>query len=217
MSHTPARGLPASIERSSQHVAGALGAPGPESDPLPRAAARLREQFIAALIPYNGPQPDGADQYVGGDYLLGPASPLPTWFNTALFGIPLQASDGPYPEVARIWDAVDWPGLLDDHPEFLAIDHELNDLNNAPHWAQVRDTYTTVNAAGHIPMLDVAVSVSRDAKITLCPLGLIVPHVSDNTLIQAISEILVGDPANPHSRAVCDDLREHTGHVEWSW
>ncbi|SKO13048.1 Uncharacterised protein [Mycobacteroides abscessus subsp. massiliense] len=66
-------------------------------------------------------------------------------------------------------------------------------------------------------MLDIALSVSRDARVTLCPLGLIVAHITDSRLIKAVSDILRGVPADPDLRIECDDLRADTGYVEWSW
>lgn len=220
MSHEPPRSLPASIEGCFRSVFRAGEVSPSAEDLLPAKAARLREQFLAALVPYSGPQPDGSGQYLGGDYLLGPHSTLPTWFNTALFGIPLQATDGPYPEIVRIWGAVDWPSLLTDHPDFLVLaDGDQAHLTTGPHWARVQSAYTAVCAAGHIPVLDVAVSVSRDARIMVCPLGLIVPHITNEALIATVSGILIGDdaPAHPPATVECDDLRAHTGHVEWSW
>lgn len=219
MSHEHPRSLPASIEGCFRSVFRAGEVSPSAEDLLPAKAARLREQFLAALVPYSGPQPDGSGQYLGGDYLLGPHSTLPTWFNTALFCIPLQATDGPYPEIVRIWGAVDWPSLLTDHPDFLVLaDGDRAHLTTGPHWARVQSAYTAVCAAGHIPVLDVAVSVSRDARIMVCPLGLIVPHITNEALIATVSGILIGDDDPAHSAAVeCDDLRAHTGHVEWSW
>lgn len=220
MSHEPPRSLPASIEGCFRSVFRAGEVSPSAEDLLPAKAARLREQFLAALVPYSGPQPDGSGQYLGGDYLLGPHSALPTWFNTALFGIPLQAADGPYPEIVRIWGAVDWPSLLTDHPDFLVLaDGDQAHLTTGPHWVRVQSAYTAVCAAGHIPVLDVAVSVSRDARIMVCPLGLIVPHITNEALIATVSGILIGDdaPAHPPATVECDDLRAHTGHVEWSW
>ncbi|SHS18419.1 Uncharacterised protein [Mycobacteroides abscessus subsp. abscessus] len=216
MSHEPPPSLPASVQRCLDRFAGRSTVPAQGDDLLPIKAARLRQQLTEALIPYSGPHGDGSGQYRGGDYLLGPHSAMPTWFNTALFGVPLQASDGPYPEVARIWNAVDWPGLVDDHPEFLTTD-QAQTSSSAPNWARVRAAHAEVHAAGYIPMLDIALSVSRDARVTLCPLGLIVAHITDSRLIKAVSDILRGVPADPDLRIECDDLRADTGYVEWSW
>ncbi len=110
------------------------------------------------------------------DCRLNPPAPLPAWLHTALAGADLSRPEGGWPNFARCQSPVDWPALIQEHPEWLLPDQDSLDANAGPRWPGIADAYQLLAERGHRPYLDVALWVTEDARISVDPIGLLVEH-----------------------------------------
>ena len=88
-------------------------------------------------------------------YVVKQASALPQWLKGALAGVCLRASECGWPGLARTWDPVDWPTLIQDHPDLL---RPLVKEEKAS-WPAICRAYRLLQQRGYPTQLDVDILI----------------------------------------------------------
>lgn len=89
---------------------------------------------------------------------------VPEWLRTATAGI-LRRPESPKLQLARVWDPLDWPTLLEEHPEEL---HPCLPGPRSLRWNGIAHAYRLLQIAGYQPYLDVDLDVGA-GKLWLTP------------------------------------------------
>lgn len=110
-------------------------------------------------------QTTGGITTLGWDGRFTADAPVPRWLREATSGL-LQRPDSSTLQLARIYDAIDWPALLAAHPGEVEVD-----LSYAPvtSWAGVCAAWTVLTAEGYVPALDVQLGVDSAANLAIAP------------------------------------------------
>lgn len=105
----------------------------------------------------------------GDRYVLSPDAQLPDWLHNALAGAVLTAPEGPWPNWARTCAAVDWPTLVNAHPDVLAPDRDMLDGNNGATWEAIAAAFALLRAVDPGAQMDVFFWVGTDGRVLIEP------------------------------------------------
>ncbi|WP_396908342.1 hypothetical protein [Mycolicibacterium sp.] len=151
------------------------------------AARELAARFDDALVLVEEGQCCSPNHYE-----MSPDADLPRWFTEALAGMCLRESECGWPGLARTWAPIDWPALIDAHPEFLA---PL--VNKQTTWPAICKAFGLLREKGYGTQLDVNILVDETRPgLQIWPTMLYADDLDPNThhdTVAAITHIL-----NPH-------------------
>lgn len=134
-------------------------------------------------------------------YRLRPDAPLPAVLHQRLAQAKFTPPEGPWPQFAATLSPIDWPALVRELPDLLAVvpcAGERNHPADAKAWAAVCDAYEAVAQAGHRPRLwvDLWASPADVVELTLNTLDIDVEvttsaaPTADEETIAAVEAIL---------------------------
>lgn len=151
------------------------------------ASAKDREWYAALTDQIEwSPTPD---RVLAGTLMAG-APGIPDWLRTATAGL-LRWPDSRQPfSFARVWDPIDWPALLEEHPGELKPNLPVIDSLT---WDGLARAFRLLVAAGYKPWLDAHLEVH--AVLELCPFWLCCEQIDTAThpdLIREVTEALGG-------------------------
>lgn len=107
----------------------------------------------------------------GDCYALSPAANLPWWLHAALRDAVLTGPEGrPWPNWARTSHAVDWPTLVDRHPETLVPNHDMLERNEGASWSAIVEAFALLRSVDPNASMDVFLWVSTDGRILVDPM-----------------------------------------------
>lgn len=128
---------------------------------------------------------------------------VPDWLRTATAGL-LQPPEAGAFQIARVWDRIDWPTLIAQHPGEVTIGIGSTGYGPAElTWEMVVTAFRALEQAGFAPALDVDLVVDVDATLMLQP-SVLYCAGTDTGLQARVSELLGG--------IGYDDF-----HPGWSW
>lgn len=107
----------------------------------------------------------------GDDYIVEPDAPLPSWLHTVLKGVVFTAPEGPWPNWGRTDHPINWPALLEAHPDTLAAEQDMLDWNEAGSWESIAHAFTLLRSIDPDSHIDVFLWVSTTGLITIEPTG----------------------------------------------
>ncbi|MEU7769331.1 hypothetical protein AB0B25_30165 [Nocardia sp. NPDC049190] len=110
----------------------------------------------------------------------------------AIAGAELELPEGPWPEFGRTQHPINWPELIDTHPDQLTWNHAMLENNLGAGADAISTAYRVLATRGCRPYMDVCLWVDPDARISIEPLAL---YAAENTvdaeLRDQVDEILV--------------------------
>jgi len=101
-------------------------------------------------------------------------APLPAWLHTALAGTHFGQPERGWPNFARSGSPVDWPALIEEHPECLVVNQDCLDAGAGAQWSGIVAAYRSLDVDGYRPYFDADLGVSEDGRISVEPMGLLV-------------------------------------------
>lgn len=126
----------------------------------------------------------------GDRYALSPAANLPSWLHAALRDAVLTGPEGPWPNWARTSHPVDWPTLVDRHPDTLVPDHDMLEHNQGATWSAIVEAFTLLRSVDPNAAVDVFLWVSTDGRILVEPMWIGTTFDVPATLATAVDRIL---------------------------
>lgn len=105
----------------------------------------------------------------GDRYVLSPDAQLPDWLHNALAGAVLTAPEGPWPNWARTCAAVDWPTLINAHPDVLAPDRDMLEYNDGATWEAIAEAFALLRTVDQGAHMDVFFWVGTDGRVLVEP------------------------------------------------
>ncbi|MEU7631708.1 hypothetical protein AB0C34_17220 [Nocardia sp. NPDC049220] len=162
------------------------------------AAAELADALRSTAL--GTVEGDGYGCGHGATWLLPPhLLQVPAPLAQAIAGVELGLPEGPWPEFGRTQCPIDWPELIDAHPDALTWNHAMLENNLGAGADAISTAYRILAARGCRPSMDVCLWVESDARIAIEPLALFADDtVVDVVLRGQVDEILVasGRPRN---------------------
>ena len=129
---------------------------------------------------------DGCGPYCS----LAPHAPLPAWLHTTLAGTYFGQPERGWPNFARSGSPVDWPALIEEHPEWLVVDQNSLDAGAGAQWSGIVAAYRSLAVDGYRPYFDADLGVSEDGRISVEPMGLLVDDVPLDIVVE-VDELLI--------------------------
>lgn len=127
----------------------------------------------------------------GNRYTLAEDAPLPMWFHEALAGAVMFEAEGPWPNWGSTFHPVDWPALIDAHPDVLVPCHEMLELNDGASWPAIAEAFAIARRHDPLASLSVHFWVGPDGRTEIEPVLLRTSHDLPDTEAMAIDRVLV--------------------------
>ncbi|WP_067722884.1 hypothetical protein [Nocardia yamanashiensis] len=152
--------------------------------------ARGETDFLAQWSPAAHTRFDAlTDAIDDGTFTTG--ADVPDWLRTATAGLLMFPEAGGL-QLARVYDPVDWPTLLDQHPGEVTVG--IGDTGYGPAeltWDMVVAAYRALETAGYTPCLDVDLALDYDATLQIQP-TILYCDCDDTALRARVSTLLGG-------------------------
>ncbi len=178
----------------------------------PFALARADQLFESGLLLMSS---DSRECGHGDRFVLAPDAELPQWFHQALAGAVLTGSEGGWPNWGRTCAPVDWPTLIDQHPDTLAPDHGMLESNEGASWEAIATAFGLLRAVDPKAAMDVSFWVDEQGRVLIDPMWICTTFEVPPELAASVDDLLVAS-GRPR-RYIHDRVHDEPSDARTGW